>query len=193
MVPKYLVPCRIVIGILFLNPYLVSAQINKNNRFISPAKAIDTLFWTVQHNVINTAEVMPADKYQFAPTDGEFKGVRTFGQQLKHLSATNFILGAAAMGEKPPASAGDEMGPDSVRTKAEIMVYLKSSFAYLHKALKSIDERNPVTNSSPVSPLMDGTATALGLVVESLLHASNHYGQMVEYLRMNGIVPVAGR
>src|SRR5213594_4445406 len=50
----------------------------------------------------SAADAMPADKYGFAPTDGEFKGVRTFGQMVKHLSATNYILAAAALGEEPP-------------------------------------------------------------------------------------------
>jgi hypothetical protein len=49
--------------------------------------------------VVSAAEAMPADKYDFAPTDGEFKGVRTFGQMVKHLSATNHMLAAAALGE----------------------------------------------------------------------------------------------
>ena len=61
---------------------------------------------------------LPADKFGFAPTDEQFKGVRTLGQMVKHLSATNYILNAAALGEKPPADAGDEIGPESVRTKA---------------------------------------------------------------------------
>ena len=142
------------------------------------------------------AEVMPADKYQFAPTDGEFKGVRTFGEQVKHLSATNFILGAAILGEAPPADAGDEMGPDSVRTKPEIIQYLKDSFVYLHKAVAAIDGKNELepSGSSPISPLQGKVpATRLGLTMEVLLHSYDHYGQLVEYLRMNGIVPPGSR
>jgi hypothetical protein len=84
---------------------------------------------------------MPADKYGFAPTDGEFKGVRTFGQMVKHLSATNYILAAAALGQEPAADAGDELGPEAVRTKAEILNYLKGSFAYLDKAVDAIGQK----------------------------------------------------
>lgn len=157
------------------------------------AQALEILFSTVEKHIITTGEAMPAVKYQFAPVDGEFKGVRTFAQQLKHLAATNYILGAAALGEKPPADAGDEMGPENVRTKPEIMEYVKGSFAYLRKAMQAIDDRNEVVPSDPISPLQHGTATRLGLVVESLLHAYDHYGQMVEYLRMNGVVPPASR
>jgi uncharacterized damage-inducible protein DinB len=136
---------------------------------------------------------MPADKYGFAPTDGEFKGVRTFGQMVKHLSATNYILAAAALGEEPPADAGDEVGPEAVRTKAEIFNYLKGSFAYLDKAIEAIGQKSTPVKTSPISPLKSAEATRLALVVESLVHAFDHYGQMVEYLRMNGVVPPASR
>jgi DinB superfamily len=136
---------------------------------------------------------MPADKYGFAPTDGEFKDVRTFGQQVKHLAATNHILTAAALGEEPPADAGDETGPETVRTKAEILDYLRGSFAHLGKAIDAIGNKNAAVKSSPISPLKDAETTRLALTVESLIHAFDHYGQMVEYLRMNGIVPPASR
>src|SRR5262249_15182468 len=89
---------------------------------------------------------LPADKFGFAPTDGEFKGVRTFGQMVKHLSATNHILAAAALGEEPPADAGDEMGPETVRTKAEILSYLNGSFAHLSKAIEAIGPTNAPVN-----------------------------------------------
>ena len=141
----------------------------------------------------SAADAMPADKYGFAPTDGEFKGVRTFGQMVKHLSATNYILAAAALGEEPPADAGDELGPEAVRTKVEILNYLKGSFAYLDKAIEAIGQKTAPLKSSPISPLKSTEATSLSLVVESLVHAFDHYGQMVEYLRMNGVVPPASR
>lgn len=143
--------------------------------------------------IVSAADAMPADKYGFAPTDGEFQGVRTFGQQLKHLSATNHILAAAALGEEPPADAGDEMGPETVRTKAEILNYLNASFAHLGKAIDAIGDKSASVKSSPISPLKAGEATRLALVVESLIHAFDHYGQMVEYLRMNGVVPPGSR
>ena len=143
--------------------------------------------------VVSVADAMPADKYGFAPTDGEFNGVRTFGQMVKHLSATNYILAAAALGEAPPSDAGDEVGPETVRTKAEILAYLNGSFARLNKAIEAIDEDSVPVKSSPISPLKGREVTRLALVVESLAHAFDHYGQMVEYLRMNGVVPPASR
>jgi len=155
--------------------------------------ALQILAKLAEKEIVSAADAMPADKYGFAPTDGEFKGVRTFGQMVKHLSATNYILAAAALGEEPPADAGDEMGPEAVRTKDEILNYLKGSFAYLNKAVDAIGQRNVAVKASPISPLKSTDATRLALVVESLAHAFDHYGQMVEYLRMNGVVPPASR
>ena len=155
--------------------------------------ALQVLAKLTEKVIVSAADAMPADKFGFAPTDGEFKGVRTFGQMVKHLSATNYILAAAALGEEPPADAGDELGPDAVRTKAEILNYLKGSFAYLDKAIEAIGQKTAPVKSSPISPLKSTEATRLALAVESLVHAFDHYGQMVEYLRMNGVVPPASR
>lgn len=142
--------------------------------------------------LVGAADAMPADKYSFAPNEGEFAGVRTFAQQVKHAAATNYILGAAILGEPPPPDAGDEIGPEAVRTKPEIMKYLSGSFAYLRKAAAAIDPSNAIIKGSPISPLR-GKTTRLGLAIETLAHAMDHYGQMVEYLRMNGVVPPASR
>jgi len=155
--------------------------------------ALQVLAKLTEKVIVSAADAMPADKYGFAPKDGEFKGVRTFGQMVKHLSATNCILSAAALGEEPPADAGDERGPEVVRTKVEILDYLNGSFARLGNAIEAIGQNDTPVKSSPISPLKSAEATRLALVVESLAHAFDHYGQMVEYLRMNGIVPPASR
>ncbi len=156
-------------------------------------RGLQVLLKLTERVLVLTADAMPADKYGFAPTDGEFNGVRTFGQMVKHLSATNYILAAAALGEEPPADAGDELGPEAVRTKAEILSYLNGSFAQLHKAIEAIGDKSVPVKASPISPLKGAEVTRLALVVESLVHAFDHYGQMVEYLRMNGVVPPASR
>lgn len=156
-------------------------------------RALQSLMKIVEKEIISTVDAMPADKFGFAPTDGEFKGVRTFGQMVKHFSATDHILAAAALGEEPPADAGDELGPESARTKAEILAYLRGSFVHLGKAVQAIGQTNVPVNASPISPLKRGEVTRLALMTESLLHAYDHYGQMVEYLRMNGVVPPASR
>ena len=155
--------------------------------------ALQALLRIAEKEIISAVEAMPADKFGFAPTDGDFKGVRTFGQMVKHLSATNYILAAVALGEQPPADAGDELGPETVRTKAEILNYLDGSFAQLYRATEAIGQMIPSVNASPISPLKQGEITRSALIVESLMHAYDHYGQMVEYLRMNGVVPPASR
>ena len=155
--------------------------------------ALQSLSRIIEKEIISAVDAMPADKFGFAPTDGEFKGVRTFGQMVKHFSATNHILAAAALGEEPPADAGDELGPENVRTKAEILTYLKGSFVHLDKAIEAVGQTNIPVNASPISPLKRGEVTRVALIAESWLHAYDHYGQMVEYLRMNGVVPPASR
>ena len=146
-----------------------------------------------RRDVVDAADAMPADKYGFAPTNGAFANVRTFSRQVKHLSATNFILAAVALGEQPPVDAGDEQGPDSVVTKPQHLAYLRASYDALERAAQAIgNERIPV-GSSPISPFQGGSATRIALIAESLTHTYDHYGQMVVYLRMNGVIPPASR
>ena len=146
----------------------------------------------VEKEFVPAAEAMPADKYSFAPSQGEFKGVRNFASQVKHVGAVNYILGAAILGEKVPAAAGEgEDGPANVKSKDEIVKYLKDSFAYLHKAFGTINEGNQVTSIK--APWGDAPTTRLALAVIGVGHPFDHYGQLVEYLRMNGIIPPASR
>lgn len=146
----------------------------------------------IQHQIVITAEAMPATKYEFTPTEGEFTSVRTFARQVRHLSATNHILAAAALGEEPSADI-DENGPETVRTKAEVLAYLNSSFEHLSRAIDAIGDPNVQVKASPISPLPAAKTTRVALISEAFIHAFNHYGQMVEYLRMNGVVPPSSR
>lgn len=170
-----------------------SAQTAAASKLSADARALEILFSIVERNVVSAADAMPADKYSFVPATGEFKEVRTFGQQVKHLAATNHILAAAALGEEPPANAGDESGPATMYTKADILNYVKDSFAHLHKAIEKIDDRSLPIKTSPISPLRKEDATRAGLIVEALIHSYDHYGQMVIYLRMNDVIPPASR
>ena len=162
---------------------------NKETRTVT--EVMDRSLKNVEREFVSAADVMPEDKYSFAPTNGEFKGVRNFAQQIKHTAAVNYEVGAAIIGEKPPVEVGDESGPESVKTKAQIMQFLKDSFAYMHKAVATINEQNMI---DPVkSPFGEGKVTRLGLATLIVGHCFDHYGQMVEYLRMNGIIPPASR
>jgi uncharacterized damage-inducible protein DinB len=154
-------------------------------------QVLDSSVSNMEHEFVPAADAMPEDKFGFAPSNGEFKGVRTFGEQVKHVAAVNYIFGAAILSEKVPVDVGDESGPASLKTKAEILNYLKDSFAYVHKAIQTIDAKNLVQPLK--SPFGEGTVTRLGLAASVAGHGFDHYGQMVEYLRMNGIVPPASR
>ena len=155
--------------------------------------AMDGTYQWVPMQFIGAAEAMPAEKFDWAPTQGEFKGVKTFAQQVKHVAAVNFVFGALILGEKPQVDmAHVEMGPEGLKTKAEIVNYLKDSFAYARKAIQSLTAQNgvrPIKN--PFGPGPD--FTAIGLATLLSFHGMDHYGQMAEYLRMNGIVPPASR
>ena len=147
-----------------------------------------------ERRIIEVAEAMPANKYEFVPTMGAFEGVRTFAEQLKHIAADNYLLGAGILGDNPLGNTlDDERGSASAKTKPQIIVYLKSSFAYMHRAVATIDDaKNPIPTPR-ISPWPEGTATRLGVAIEDCVHTWDHYGQLVEYLRMNSIVPPASR
>ena len=155
------------------------------------SQVLDRTVTNPERDFVPAAEAMPEDKYGFAPTEGEFKGVRNFGQQIKHVAAVNYELGAALLQEKPPVDVADEAGPTSITTKVEILKYLQDSFAYVHKAVQTINDKNLVETVK--SPFGEGSVTRLGLATSVAWHGFDHYGQMVEYLRMNGIVPPASR
>jgi len=155
------------------------------------AQVLDRTVSNLERDFVPAAEAMPEDKYGFAPTEGEFKGVRTFGQQIKHVAAVNYELAAALLQEKPPTDVADEAGPASITSKADILKYLHDSFVYVHKAIATINEKNLVETVK--SPFGVGSVTRLGLATSVSWHGFDHYGQMVEYLRMNGIVPPASR
>jgi uncharacterized damage-inducible protein DinB len=145
----------------------------------------------VEREFVPAAEAMPEDKYSFAPTNGEFKGVRTFAEEMKHVAAVNYLFGAAILQEKPPVDINQEKGPDSLKAKADIVKFLNDSFAYLHQALNSVNQENLV---EPIkNPFGEGTTTRFRIALMAVGHPWDHYGQMVEYLRMNSIIPPASR
>ena len=154
-------------------------------------QVLDHAVSNLEREFVPAAEAMPEEKYGFAPTNGEFKGVRTFAGQIKHVAAVNYELAGAILEEKPPAEVGEESGPANVTSKADVLKYLKDSFAYVHKAIATINEKNLVETVK--SPFGEGSVSRLALAMSVGSHGFDHYGQMVEYLRMNGIVPPASR
>ena len=181
----------IVWGVLLLT-VAASAQTSKpKEEHRSIQMLLDRSVSNFEHEFVPACEAMPEDKYNFAPTTGEFKGVRTFGEQIKHVAAVNYELAAAILEQKPPVDIGDESGPASIQTKADIVKYLKDSFEYVHKAIATINESN--VTGTVRSPFGEGMVSRLGLATSVSGHGFDHYGQMVVYLRMNGIIPPASK
>ncbi len=153
---------------------------------------LDRTFSNLEREFVPAVEAMPDDKFNFAPTNGEFKGVRTFRDQAMHVAATNYAVAAGILGEKPPVDLGKgENGPDNIKSKADVVKFVKDSCAYTHKALQTVNASN--LNGWIKNPFGEGQATRLGMAMIVTWHSFDHYGQMVEYLRMNGIIPPASR
>ena len=160
------------------------------------ASAVDQQVSILEREFVGAAEAMPDDKFNFAPgslniPNSEYKGVKTFAEEVRHVAATNYLLWGAITGDKSPIESKEDNGPSSLKTKAEIVKYLKDSFALGHKAAQSLTAESAV--ALVPSPFGQGQTTKLFCATFSVAHAFDHYGQMVEYLRMNGIIPPASR
>ena len=147
---------------------------------------------TIEKLIVEAAEAMPEDKFNFSPASlnipgADYKGVRTFAVQVKHIATSNYFIWSPVTGEKLPAGLKDGNGPEDLRTKAEIMKFLKDSFALGHRAAATLTTENILQNPG------NSKSNRLYLSTFGVAHAYDHYGQMVEYLRMNGIVPPASR
>ena len=162
---------------------------------VSVAQVMDRQLMALETEFVPAAEAMPDDKFNFAPTQGEFKGVRTFALQIKHVAHTNFVLFAMLLGEKLPPNVDpkEDNGPDKMTSKADIIKYLKDSFTMGHRAMKALSPSNLTERLKDPSDGNSPGPTRLGAASLSVWHSFDHYGQMVEYLRMNGIVPPASR
>lgn len=156
------------------------------------AAVYDRLITSAAKEVVDAADAMPDDKFNFAPTGpGDFKGVRTFAQQAKHIAAVNYLIGSALLAEKSPVDINGEKGPDNITSKAEVIKYLKDSFAYAQKSVAGLDANTVLEQVK--APFGDRPLARLSLVTIMIYHPYDHYGQMVEYLRMNSIIPPASR
>jgi hypothetical protein len=105
------------------------------------AEVLEERVSAAEKEIVPAAEAMPEDKYSFAPTDGEFKRVRTFGEQVKHLAAANYQLAARILGEAPLHGERNESAPDSVKSKQELVEYVKGSFAICKEQLRASMKR----------------------------------------------------
>jgi uncharacterized damage-inducible protein DinB len=152
---------------------------------MSPVQAQEELLNLFEQEFMGVAKAMPADKYDFAPpsTNGaKYEGVRTFAQEVAHVSQANYYFGSTILGEKMPA---DARAVSKLTTKDELLKAAADSFAYAHRAVATITPENAYVAIEGV----DGLHTRAVIASFIAAHGYDHYGQMVEYLRMNGIVP----
>jgi hypothetical protein len=144
----------------------------------------------VELDLVRLAEAMPADSYGFRPSAGAFDGVRTFGEQVKHVATMIFMTAAIVLQETSPYGPGtNDNGPDDIQGKAQIVDYLKRSIAYARRAIGSLNQSNQL---DPLKTYF-GTQSRIEVAEGLTYHSYNHYGQMVVYARMNGVVPPASR
>jgi uncharacterized damage-inducible protein DinB len=156
------------------------------------ASVVDREISAIEKQVVDAAEAMPEDKFNFTPESlnipgDDYKGVRTFAVQVKHVAASNYFLWSPLTGDKVPENIKDGNGPADLKSKADVIKFLKDSFALGHKAAATLTAENMLQNPG------NSKSTRLRLATFGVAHAYDHYGQMVEYLRMNGIVPPASR
>jgi DinB superfamily len=156
------------------------------------ASVVDREISTIEKQIVEAAEAMPEDKFNFSPESlnipgDDYKGVRTFAVQVKHVAASNYFLWSPLTGDKVPENIKDGNGPADLKSKADILKFLKDSFALGHKAAATLTAENMLQTAE------HSKSTQLYLATFGVAHAYDHYGQMVEYLRMNGIIPPASR
>ena len=170
----------------YKDPYKAS----QNGTAMAPAAALDSLLGMFEYEAVKAAEAMPADKYNFAPSGAKFaegstvkfEGVRTFAGQVAHLAQANFYFFGTLNGAKPPV---DVKAIGAMRSKEELVAALKQSFAFGHAQIATITAANAFVGIEGA----DGMHTRATVAAFAVAHGYDHYGQMVEYLRMNGIVP----
>jgi len=157
------------------------------------ASVLDRQLSGIERNIMGAAEAVSTDKYDFSPATanipGDFKTpnpVRTLGEQFKHIGDALEAYGSGILGEKHTGTA-EENGPKNVKSKDDVINYLKVSFAKAHSAIKTINQQNVVEEVQ--SPFGNNKVTRLALAVNMVGHSNNHYGQIIEYLRMNSMVP----
>jgi hypothetical protein len=151
----------------------------------SIAESVSGTLQFTEGNFLALAEAMPEEKYSYIPTPGKFDDARSFGEQVKHVACAQFAFFNEFEGKKPPDNC-EKGGHDPAKTKAELIKYLKDSFDYGNGVLATLTAKNALDR---VEGRYAGPSTKLGISVVAVWHITDHYGQLVEYLRLNGIVP----
>lgn len=154
---------------------------------VAPSQSYGRLLGMVEKEFVDLVEAMPEDKFNFAPpeTAGDFKGVRSFAAQVKHVAGSNYYFFGGPDMTQDQVKAKEE-AIEKLTSKAEIVKALKDSLANAHTFVEGITPENAFV-------AMPNGSTRAGLGTFGLAHMMDHYGQLVVYLRMNSIVPPASR
>ncbi len=151
---------------------------------IEPSVSIDAVLSNFEAEITGVAKAMPAEKYSFAPASvapADFKGVRTFAEQLTHIISANYLYASFAGKMKPEV---DMKAIQAMTDKDQIVAALAASFVFAHKAIATLTAANAFES-------VRGSQTRATLATGIAGHGFDHYGQLCEYLRMNGIIPPA--
>lgn len=138
--------------------------------------ALNPLYENIKDNVIKSAEAVSEANYSFKPTPE----VRSFGQLIGHLANANYTFCATAKGEKSPATQDFEKNTE----KAALVRAVKDAFAYCDPVYKM-----PDSAFSPMAELFGMKMTRLGFLMMNVAHDNEHYGNIVTYMRLKGMVP----
>jgi hypothetical protein len=154
---------------------------------LQPSQDLDKILTGIEKEFVPLAEAMPEDKFDFAPTaaGGDFKGVRTFAGQIKHVTEANVYF----LTDPPMTPAEFKVKRDAIEklsSKADIVQAFKDSFTQAHAFMAATTPENAWQS------LPNGRSRA-GMAAYAMQHMMDHYGQLVVYLRMNGIIPPASR
>ena len=157
------------------------------------ARVYDNQLGMIEKEFVPLVKEVPEPAFAFAPRNGAFEKARTFAEQVKHVGAVLYLVSGAALGEKPPLDLGSgENGPDTVKSKAQVVEFIEGAFAYAHKAMNGLTAENQVEMVDAPFPGMKKVARG-AMATLALWHTMDHYGQMVVYARMNKVVPPASR
>jgi|ERR1700679_1395734 uncharacterized damage-inducible protein DinB len=160
---------------------------------IEPGKSFDAMLSAFETQMVPLAKAMPAEKYDFAPSAAifaagqttEYKDVRTFGAMVQHIAAANYFYASGFGGMKPDADV-KALADGKLKGKDQIVAALEASFKFVHTAMGTLTAQNAFES-------VRGTQTRASLAGGVVAHGFDHYGQLAEYLRMNGIVPPASQ
>lgn len=164
----------------------LSAQETKPVKPADPPNKVVVDSWNdIGRKLIAMAEDFPEDKYDFKPTPAQ----RSFAEQLLHAAGANYYFINPVLGQKPPAE--EDMKRDKFKTKAEIVAFVKKSFADGAAAIKAKGDKG--LNDTIVDPFANQQVRIIDYAYGFIEHCGEHYGQLVVYYRLSGLVPPESR